>query len=178
LLSRTLAECLLEMGERSGRAEEYEREMEAMVRTLRAHRLLRDCLFTRFFPLEVRRRCLEELGERADLSSDMRGFLRLILEQEAMSLLEDALQRYREMLDRRASRVRVVLRVADDPPRKLLDRIRALVERVTGKRVILELQRDPQLLGGAVMEIEDRIYDGSLRTQIRRMAEGLRRPWR
>ena len=178
MLGRALAQALLEMGERSGRLEDYERELEAVVRALRAHHPLRECLFTRFYPRDLRRRCLDDLMERADLSEGLRAFLRLVLEHEAMSCLEEVLRRYREMVDQRTGRVRATMWVADDPPRKLLDRLRSLLEQATGRRVLLELRRDPGILGGAVVQVEDRIYDGSLRTQIRRMAEGLRRPWR
>ena len=50
----------------------------------------------------------------------------------------------------------------------------ALAER-TGKKIELEEQVDPSLLGGMVVKVGSTVYDGSVRTQIQKIRENLKK---
>ncbi len=52
-------------------------------------------------------------------------------------------------------------------------RIDEIFERQTGKRVIAETAVVPDLLGGAVVELQGRVFDGSLRTRLERLRQAL-----
>ena len=44
---------------------------------------------------------------------------------------------------------------------------------MVGKRVYLEVQQEPGILGGLITQIGSLVYDGSLRTQLARLREQL-----
>ena len=48
-------------------------------------------------------------------------------------------------------------------------RARESLERLTGSKVKLSCTTDPELIGGAVTRIGSKIYDGSLRTQLKQL---------
>jgi F-type H+-transporting ATPase subunit delta len=50
-----------------------------------------------------------------------------------------------------------------------LDRLKVQLEKMTGKKVEIDLTEDPELLAGVVARIGDRVYDGSLRSRLREM---------
>ncbi len=52
-------------------------------------------------------------------------------------------------------------------------RLHAELERVTGKKIVLEAQLDAALLGGAYVRIGDRVVDRSVRTLLEAIAEQL-----
>ena len=52
-------------------------------------------------------------------------------------------------------------------------RINDVFERQTGKRVVADASVNPGLLGGVVVEIAGRVYDGSLRTRLERLERSL-----
>lgn len=47
----------------------------------------------------------------------------------------------------------------------------AVIEREMGKRLILETQEDPSLIGGFTLRIGDRLYDGTVVSGLRRMRQ-------
>ena len=47
------------------------------------------------------------------------------------------------------------------------------LQQVSGKRVTVQAREDASLLGGVVAKVGDRIYDGSLRTQLRALRDEL-----
>jgi F-type H+-transporting ATPase subunit delta len=56
---------------------------------------------------------------------------------------------------------------------KALEQLKARLQSATGKEVYLQSRLDPTILGGLVAQVGGTIYDGSLKTQLRRMREQL-----
>jgi F-type H+-transporting ATPase subunit delta len=52
-------------------------------------------------------------------------------------------------------------------------KLRATLERLTGKTIRLESKLDPEVLGGVVVVLGDRLIDGSVRREIERLREEL-----
>jgi F-type H+-transporting ATPase subunit delta len=56
-----------------------------------------------------------------------------------------------------------------------VDEIRKALEKNTGKRVLLQVEHDPSLIGGVVTKIGDKIFDGSIKTQLGRIQDILQK---
>ena len=53
--------------------------------------------------------------------------------------------------------------------------IRGALEKSTGKKVVLKVEVDPALIGGVVTKIGDKLFDGSVRTQLDRIEDILQK---
>ena len=53
------------------------------------------------------------------------------------------------------------------------ERLRTQLERMTGKRVVVDRRTDPQLIAGVVTRIGDRVFDGSLRSRLQSLKDAL-----
>lgn len=101
------------------------------------------------------------------------NFLRVLAENDRLkdfSLIEKSYQR---LLEQSLGRVRANIRVAAPLSE---DELKALVDvfsMLTQKTVLPTVTVDTALLGGAVVEIEGRVYDASLKTQLQRLGESL-----
>jgi len=71
------------------------------------------------------------------------------------------------------ARVRATLTSAAPLSPEQLDAIVTALGRQTGRTVLVEQQADPQLLGGLVVDVEGKVYDGSLRTQLEALATSI-----
>ena len=80
---------------------------------------------------------------------------------------------FRELWDEQRGIARAQLRTAVALDGEQLGRITRQLSQWTGKRVQVEAELDPQLLGGAVIRIGDRLIDGSTRGRLRRLREQL-----
>ena len=56
-----------------------------------------------------------------------------------------------------------------------MEKLREALGRVSGKEVVLQEESDPGLIGGVVIQLEGKVYDGSVRTQIEKMRERIER---
>jgi F0F1-type ATP synthase delta subunit len=56
-----------------------------------------------------------------------------------------------------------------------LEQLRGQLRGVSGKDVVLQQETDPELLGGLLVELEGKVYDGSIRTQLENMKQRIAR---
>jgi len=55
------------------------------------------------------------------------------------------------------------------------DKLREVIAKATGKNVRLTTSVDPALIGGAKLQIGDRVMDGSIATALEKMREELKK---
>jgi F-type H+-transporting ATPase subunit delta len=82
---------------------------------------------------------------------------------------------YQKLADELKGIARASLVSATELPDKTIEKIREALSKKTGKEVILEVEQDPELIGGIVTRIGDLILDGSIRTQLVTMRESLKK---
>jgi F-type H+-transporting ATPase subunit delta len=110
-----------------------------------------------------------------DLPALPRNLAKLLVRKNRTALAVEIAAQFEQMLEaqRGISRARAVTAVP------MGDRERdALAQRLreqTGKEVVLETEVDPELLGGVVVQIGDRLIDASTRARLRALRESLMR---
>ncbi|MDP2323969.1 MAG: F0F1 ATP synthase subunit delta [Gammaproteobacteria bacterium] len=102
------------------------------------------------------------------------GFLKVLAENKRLGSLPDILVRY-EVLKAEAERtLDVVLTSASAVTDAQQQRIIDSLNKRFGRQVRLTVQIDPTLIGGARLQVGDRVIDGSVRTGLDKLATVLR----
>jgi F-type H+-transporting ATPase subunit delta len=125
------------------------------------------------FELHDRRKVLLEVAKGFQLSPMVTHFLCLLLDRGRLPLLAAIFAHYRNLLDEAKGRVQARVVTASPLESSMLGRLRGALEKVSSKEIVLNAEIDPELIGGAVVEIEGKIYDGSIRTHLEKMKERL-----
>jgi F-type H+-transporting ATPase subunit delta len=113
------------------------------------------------------------LGEQLRLAPMTRNFLGLLADHQRLDQLVGIADQYERIVDRELGRVRARIHTAVELNEEQQQAVDAALERLTGKTVIAERSVDRELLGGMVVEVEGKVYDGSVRTQLRRLASAM-----
>jgi F-type H+-transporting ATPase subunit delta len=146
-------------------------ELEAAVAALADERLTR-LLANPAVPLEARSRVVAEaLGER--VSRPVRNLVLILLRRGRIELLPQVAAEFRRLDD---ARLGITPATATSAAPLEPDEVRALtarLEQLTGGRVDLDLQVDPGILGGLVVQVGDRLIDGSVRGRLERLRSRL-----
>ncbi len=172
-LSRRYAKALADVAAERRVLEPVGRDLRAMAGLLKEHREAAAFFANPAIPLTDKRRVLLSLAERVGASPLSASFLSLILEKRRLPQLEEMALAYGELIDERLNRVKATVTSAIPLPDPLLERLKARLAAVTGKEVYLQSRLDPTILGGLVAQVGGTIYDGSLKSQLRRMREQL-----
>ena len=117
----------------------------------------------------------DQLGQRVTaalgVSKTVANTVRLLGQRDRLNIIGDLDRSYRELLDKELGRTRVIVRSAVPLAAPELTQIEELARRLAQQAVVLSAEVDPSLIGGAVLDVGGVVYDGSIQTQLRRMAE-------
>jgi len=127
------------------------------------------------FPVDTRKRILNQVAQSERLSSLTVRFLSLLLERDRLGHLPGIVSFYRRLLNDAKGRVDAKVVSANALEPAMVERVRGQLRAISGKEVILQQVVEPDLLGGLQVELEGKIYDGSLRTQLEKMKQRIAR---
>jgi len=119
----------------------------------------------------LRERIGEVLAAKLGTTSLIGNCVRLLARRDRLAELpaiKDWFQRIRDQADGRV-RIDVVTPSALTPTQ--LEKVVETFSRIAGRRVVASTRLDPTLLGGALVEMEGRVFDGSVRTTLRRLSD-------
>ena len=80
---------------------------------------------------------------------------------------------YRNRLDEISGVVKAEVTAAEPLTKKQKNKIQNILSRVLNKKVVIEEKIDANIIGGIITEVEDKIYDGSIKNQIKGIKEKL-----
>jgi F-type H+-transporting ATPase subunit delta len=101
--------------------------------------------------------------------------LSLLLERDRLAHLPGIVSCYRRLLNEAKGRVEAKVVSAAPLESALAERVRAQLRTLSGKDVVMTQEVDGSLLGGMTVELEGKVYDGSIRTQLDKMKQRIAR---
>jgi len=136
---------------------------------------LRQVLTNPAFAVDTRKQILGQVAQSQKLSSLTVRFLSLLLERDRLGHLTGIVNCYRRLLNEARGRVDAKVVSATALDAAMVERVRGQLRSISGKEVILQQVVDPEVLGGLQVELEGKIYDGSVRTQLAKMKQRIAR---
>jgi F-type H+-transporting ATPase subunit delta len=123
----------------------------------------------------TREEATARIARAIGLSRLLTNFLGVVAEHGRLRWIGAIAEEYQRVEDRALGRVRASIESAHPLSAESERRILAALGARTGKQVLAETEIDPNLLGGVLVEIGGRVFDGSLRTRLERLRESLSR---
>lgn len=119
-----------------------------------------------------RRRVLEQ-GLQQRVLPSVRVFADLLLRKKRLVLLEAIAHEFQVIVERAKGLERAIVVSAVRLTDGERDRLHRELERLTGKKIVLESLVDASLVGGAYVRIGDRVIDRSVRSLLGSLAQQL-----
>ena len=122
---------------------------------------------------ERRRQLTQTLTRDLSLSDLITRFAGVLADHQRLSVLPAIAEYFQQLLDQELERVRVSIRSARPLDAAAQQQLVTAFAQLTGKQVLAAVRVDPDLLGGVLVELGTKVYDGSVRTQLERLAKQL-----
>ena len=174
-VSRRYAKALILIGQEDGQAEQYRKELDAVIGLFDTQEGFEATLINPLFNKNDRKKVLTAVLEATPFSPVMKSFLNLLFDKGRFGFLRDIASYYKEMADELNGVVKASVTSATKLPKKTVDKIKKSLSKKTGKTIVLSVEQDPSLIGGIVTKIGDLVLDGSVRTQLINMRETLKK---
>ena len=103
-------------------------------------------------------------------------FLQAVVRRGRQGLLAEIAQEYQVLLDQKFNRVHAGVTLAGEPDARTQKQVVERLAKALGREVRAYFRSDPKIIGGVVVRVGDRIFDGSVRRRLtalqRRMLTG------
>ena len=174
-VARRYAKALLLIGKEDGQAEAYREELKALAGLIAKEKELEQAITNPLYNVAERKKVLEAIIDRVKISKVMESFMLLLFDKGRIGFLNDINEFYHKLADELKGVARASLVSATELPSESIEKIRITLSKKIGKDIILEVEHDPNLIGGIVSRIGDLVLDGSIKTQLLNMRESLKR---
>jgi len=100
------------------------------------------------------------------VSTDVLNFLKVLSQHDRLVLLRQVARQLHKLHSEQCGLATVEVRVAAEISDSLREEIRTKLTNQLGKETVLNVVVDPSLIAGMVVRVGDRVYDGSVHTQL------------
>jgi F-type H+-transporting ATPase subunit delta len=172
-VARRYATALADVVTASGDADSVRSELKSWEDLIRSNENLRNAFGNPSIAHIKKEGVLEGLLAKAALSRTTANFLRVLLSNSRLMDLDEINQRFESVLEERSGAVRGEVSSAHELSESQRAELKASLEKLTGKRVLLNFTTNKDLIGGVVTRIGSTVYDSSVRTQLENLKEEL-----
>jgi F-type H+-transporting ATPase subunit delta len=173
LVARRYASALVEIGQETGLLDSIADEIDNAAAAYLSSADLRNAIDNPLIALEAKKTVAVELAARLGVGEISKNTLLLLIDRRRMRALPQIARYLREMTDARKGLLRAEVTTAAPLSDAYYEKLKAQLEKMTGKRVVVDRKQDPTLIAGVVTRIGDRIFDGSLKTRLETMRDAL-----
>jgi len=170
-VARNYAEALFELGERSGNVQHFADLLDAVAAAVEQTPRVQAILMSPRVPKSEKARLLS--GALRQAPREFVLFLQALVRRGRQQILRPIAVEYMGLLDQKLDRVRAGVTLARAPDEKLKRAIQDALSRQLGKEVIPAFTVDPEILGGTIVRVGERVLDGSLRRRMTKLRRQL-----
>jgi F-type H+-transporting ATPase subunit delta len=173
-ISRRYTKALFQLAQESQQEEVISQELEQFYAAYRNSEL-QEVLTNPAIDADKRNNILLRVTETQQLSALTIRFLAILLARDRLKYLPEIVSCYRRLLNESRGRVEAKAVGASPLEPAMVDRLRQVLQGIAGKEVVLQQETDSSLIGGVLVELEGKVYDGSVRTQLENMKQRIAR---
>jgi F-type H+-transporting ATPase subunit delta len=170
-IARNYAEALFDLGERSGQTQRYADLIDAVAAAVETTPQVQSVLMSPRVPKSEKSRILG--AALKDVPREFVLFLQALVKRGRQQLLREIAAEYHTLLDVKFNRVRAGVTLARPADDSLKQSILERLSQQLGKEVLASFSVDPEILGGTVVRVGERIHDGSIRRRMTRLRRQL-----
>ena len=172
-LARRYAKAIVQIGDASKNLDKLGTDLRAFAAAMKTSPELVDVLSNPAVRRADRRKVLDAIGARISAAPATKNVVNLLLDHERLGSLPAISREVDSMIEAKAGKITAEVTSAVDLSASQLKEITQTLEKLSGKKVVIEKKKDPALLGGVVAKLGDTVYDGSVRTQLRALRDEL-----
>ena len=177
-LARRYARALIGLAETPAARDKFAKDLNALAAIAKStddagHTVL-TVLSSRRYSATDRKKLVSALARRVMADPMVVKFLAHAIDQDRIVGLPEIARAYTRMADEAAGRLQAEVTSAAPLDPTATARLQQALAKATGKTIVMTTKVDPELLGGVVTKLGSYVLDGSLRTALARMRDGLR----
>lgn len=171
VIAKRYARALVLLGQERNALDRFREELGRLVQAFAVEKRLGLLLQSPSLPTAKKEAVLADLVALLQLSGEISNFLGLLQSKDRLRYLPQIEREFSRLADEASGVQRVQVHTAvalQDGERNALS---ASLAARSGRQIVLEEHCDPALIGGLQVELDGQVLDGTVRTQLQRIAK-------
>ena len=173
VVAKRYAKAIYEIALENGKSDQFLEELQLVSESFASSPELQDWLSSPSVDGKEKKSLLAKTFR--DLSEPVQNLLFLLVDRHRTDQIHGIVEVYRSFNNERKGIEEAIVTTAFSLSPEDEKQLIQTFEHLTQKRLHIKKQIDSDLLGGVVVKIGDRIYDGSLRTKLQQFQKQLKR---
>ncbi len=173
-LAKRYARALMALGQDQGIYERLGKELAELSGLADSSADLRTVIRAPIVKPKTREGILVAICKAMDCHEMTTRFVKFLNFKGRIAYLSDISMAYQELTDEVQGRVRAEVTSATPLSDKAEARIKETLGKLTGKEVVMKVDVDEDLIGGMVTRVAGKLFDGSVRAQLKAVEERLK----
>ncbi len=166
-IARVYADALFEAAEDKDSIDDVHEQLGQFADAMNESHDMRVFFFSPYFSSAEKREALSESISGAN--DELRNFLELLAEKHRMPAIFRIRARYDDLWAKANKRLEVTLTSAIELDDKVVKQVGSEIERQTERTIDLSNEVDPDILGGLILRVGNRVLDASLRSKLEKL---------
>ena len=171
-LALKYAQAIYEITAELSRVDEAEQQLKLIYSVLSEHSDLYCLIYHPLVPASAKKKIIRQIFGR-ELDKSVKNFLLLLIDKRRESALPAIIQAYIRLAHEARNIAEAEVFTAKQLNQDQLNGLIAKLSKITGKTIVLKTAVDQKLLGGVVIKIGDKLIDGSIAHQLKRLKTAL-----
>lgn len=113
-----------------------------------------------------RRKIINKIAEHYNFLDTTKSFLLILEKSSRIKYFPEIYEVFLRLVDEKIGRIVVTMISAEKLPSDILSKYRKKIQQVVGESSLIKQEINPEVLGGVIIKIKNKIIDGSLIDQI------------
>ncbi len=166
---RDLSEALIESAKQENKLDKTTSDIEDFFSVLTETPELKNVLWSSTYELPERQSIVVDIAQKRGYDNLTSNFLSLVLELDKFKSLLNSEQTFVQKLRKASGKIKAEIVTAQAPTEEDLNKIKAKLTQVMGQEIEVTSKIDPEIIGGIIAKVEDKVFDGSIKTQLERI---------
>jgi F-type H+-transporting ATPase subunit delta len=164
-ISYRYANSLMQLAEEKNILKKISDDAELIFNTLNSSKELRSIMKSPVIKTDNKKSLLTKIFDKK-ITTDSLNFLIFVVEKNREVILFDIFKEFLSLVDKKNNVVRAKIVSAVDLDSKLKLKMVGDLEKKSNKKIVADYNLDPNLIGGFIVQIEDTVYDASVKHQL------------
>ena len=174
VLAKRYAKAIFQVGQEEDALDDFSKSLSEMAELYVEVPEVVDGLTNPLYPQEVREKVMVALVGAIKTSKMMSNFLNLLVQKRRANVLPEIAMVFKALVDEERNMCQGTVISASEIPADLNDKVKATLEKITGKQVVVTNEVDPTIIGGIIAKVGDLVLDGSIKTQLKGLEESIK----
>ena len=169
-IAKKYSEALFSLAEEKDEFIKFKNDLNSIKEAFTEHKEFKNVLFHPRIKIEEKKRIFKRIFKEK-ISQEIYNFIQLLIDKRRIFYIKAIINQFNDLVNDRKKILEIEVVSAIKLEENMKNRLKDKLEKGMNYEVVLNNKVDPEILGGLVLKIGDKIIDGSIQYKLNTLSE-------